>query len=171
MCFLLIFPVSHHPLLFDAPLLFSRSAPLSTSAPLIPPPSLMSSRPNSLHISFPPLHLAPSLVLSPWPIQSNPFSSSRADSAAGFGAHTRLCQVGTGDAAGCTLTRLCPFRSNSHQVCLRCCLFSFRLLSSLYELHRQIEAGEVFTTVNNICILYIFVSCCLICILQYVRTS
>ncbi len=61
---------------------------LSLSLPLILPPSLMSSLPNTLHISFPSLHLPLSLVLSPRPAPSNPLP---ADSAAGFWARTSLC--------------------------------------------------------------------------------
>lgn len=126
--------VSHHPLLFDAPFVSLWLIP--SSAPLIPPPSLMSSRPNSLHISFPPFHLAPSLVLSPWPTPSNPFSSSRADSAAGFGAHTRLCvrweQVMPQVAGWPYYVTLAP----THIMFVwDAASFSFRLLSSLYERH------------------------------------
>lgn len=54
----------------------------------------------------PPPHLPRTRWLSSWFLSSYQF----------------VCQVGTGDAAGCTLTSLCHFHSSSHQVCLRRCL-------------------------------------------------
>lgn len=99
--FLLIFPVLHHLLFFDALFLFffSSSAsfpPLPPSLPLssvslIRPPSLTSSRPNALRISFPSLHLAPSLVLSRRPALSNPFSPCPLTQQLVFWARTSLC--------------------------------------------------------------------------------
>lgn len=115
MVFLLTLTVLHH-LLFDALFFFSScalpvsvtlscptystltltellpstslSSPPSLPLSLILPPCLMSSLPNTLHISFPSLHLPLSLILSPRPAPSNPLP---ADSAAGFWALTSLC--------------------------------------------------------------------------------
>lgn len=60
-----------------------------------------------------------------------------------------VCQVGTGDAAGCRLTSLCHFHSKSHQVCLRCCLFlggSFQVcMSCMGSAERTSSRQEILT--------------------------
>lgn len=77
--------------------------------------------PNTLHISLPSLHRAPLLALSPQSTPSKPTALPRWLSSWFLRLYQFVCQVGTGDAAGCRLTSLCHFHSNSHQVCLRCC--------------------------------------------------
>ena len=103
-------------------------------------------RPNTLRISLPSLHLALSLVLSPRSTPSKPTPRPRWLSSWFPRTHWFVCQVRTGEAAGCTLTSLCHFHSDSHQVGLRCRHFprgSFQACASNMEKgKRWLEAGS-----------------------------
>lgn len=130
-CSLMLF--LFHPLLsqsFTLDIYFSIASFIEVLLPLLPfslwyPLPLWCSfyLPNTFHISLPSLHLALSFVLSPQCSHSNLSPPPRWLSSWFLRLYHFVCQVGTGDAAGCTLTSLCHFHSNSHQVCLRRCLF------------------------------------------------
>lgn len=73
-----------------------------------------------------------------------------------------VCQVGTGDAAGCGLTSLCHYCSNSHQVCLRRWPLSLRLLSRATWTNGKSSRLEMvpirFTLYCTVCLLFQAVS-------------